>query len=138
MPNNDSEWTFETLHAHLSALRDADNKLISARFDSLNKLTDAALSSAQTAVLKAESAAEKRFESINEFRATLSDQQRTLMPRSEAEITLNTLREEVKLLKESQIANMGKGQGLNLAWLILIGFLSLISIVLGIVAFFKP
>ena len=41
---------------------------------SLKKAVNAALQSAERAVLKAETAAERRFASVNEFRQTLSDQ----------------------------------------------------------------
>jgi hypothetical protein len=49
---------------------------------------DAALSAAKEAVAKAEGASDKRFDGVDEFKNALSDQQRTLMPRSEQE-TIN-------------------------------------------------
>jgi len=51
-----------------------------------DKSTLAALAAQKEAVNKAEASSEKRFEGVNEFRSTLSDQQRTLMPRAEAEV----------------------------------------------------
>jgi len=42
-----------------------------------------ALNSAEKAVTKAETATEKRFESVNEFRLTLSDQTKTFVTRGE-------------------------------------------------------
>lgn len=46
--------------------------------------THAALEAADKAINKSESATEKRFESVNEFRAQLADQTRTFMPRTES------------------------------------------------------
>jgi len=44
----------------------------------------AALDAAEKAIGKSEAAYEKRFEAVNEFRQTLSDQAATFMPRTEA------------------------------------------------------
>lgn len=46
--------------------------------------THAALEAADKAIAKAESATEKRFEGVNEFRAQLADQTRTFIPRTES------------------------------------------------------
>jgi hypothetical protein len=51
----------------------------------LARAQDAALASASAAVVKAEQASERRFESVNEFRAQLGDVIRTFMPRAEVE-----------------------------------------------------
>ncbi len=61
-----SEWTVDTLKAHLEALLSEKDKQIAL-----------ALSAAEKAVTKAEAANEKRFDSVNEFRQTLSDQNKT-------------------------------------------------------------
>jgi hypothetical protein len=90
-----SGWTLDTLREHLSALITGNDKRYEQRFDASQKAielgfsaqksaVDAALAAADRAVIKAELAAEKRFESVNEFRGTLEDQQNTLMPRAEA------------------------------------------------------
>lgn len=57
-------WTIDTLKEHFEALLDRD---LAAR--------DRALA-----------AMEKRLDGMNEFRSALADQQRTLMPRAEAEL----------------------------------------------------
>ncbi len=61
-----SEWTVDTLKLHFEALLDQRDKQIAL-----------ALSAAEKAVTKAEAATEKRFDSVNEFRQTLSDQNKT-------------------------------------------------------------
>ena len=53
------------------------------RFDAQEKAVAAALAAAKEAVLKAEVSNDKRFESVNEFRNTLKDQQGTYVTRTE-------------------------------------------------------
>jgi len=93
------EWNVETLLTHLQALRAADDQRYGQRFDDQKIAVDAALSAAKEAVIKAEMAAEKRFESVNEFRSTLADQQRTLIPRAEFQITVTGMERELAALK---------------------------------------
>ena len=59
------------------------------------KSVSAALVAADRAVLKAEVSSEKRFDAVNEFRATLADQAATLMPRSEAESRFGTMNDKL-------------------------------------------
>ena len=49
-------------------------------------------------MVKAETASEKRFESVNEFRGTLDNQQRTLIPRSEVAVIVDGLNEKINQL----------------------------------------
>jgi SMC interacting uncharacterized protein involved in chromosome segregation len=103
---DNSQWTMETLREYLLALTTANDSRYSERFESsqtalqaaltaqqtamqtaftAQKLSvDAALAAADRAVNKAEIASEKRFESVNEFRETLRDQQTTFIPRGES------------------------------------------------------
>jgi hypothetical protein len=53
---------------------------------------------ADRAVAKAEAASERRFESVNEFRATLADQATQLMPRAEAEARILALADKLSEL----------------------------------------
>jgi|ERR1700677_767992 len=94
MANTGSQWTIDTVLQHCLSLRDADLSLYTSnrvsdqlrneqRFIAQEKAVEAALSSAKTATEKAEFAAERRFDSVNEFRAALSTQQATYISRSE-------------------------------------------------------
>ncbi len=56
---------------------------------------EAALEAADHAVSKAEVSTDKRFESVNEFRATLADQQSTFMPRPEAMALLKSIEDKM-------------------------------------------
>lgn len=80
-----AEWTVETLLAHLIVILDERDLRYQQRYDAQQSAIGAALQSAQEAVLKAEVATEKRFESVNEFRGTLSDQAATFISRNEIE-----------------------------------------------------
>jgi hypothetical protein len=78
-----SEWTTDTALAHVLALRDADDTRYEQRFLAQEKSVAAALHAAEKATDKADTAAEKRFDGVNEFRATLKDQQGTYITRTE-------------------------------------------------------
>jgi len=136
----------------------ADQQLLDARLESLRNealLSTAsvkdsivlALSSAKEAVAKAEAANEKRFDSVNEFRATLTDQQRTFMPRSELEVIIKSLNEKVSaqaaLLMDSnnrinanQANIAGKESGQNQGWGWAVGVVGLVLTLLSIVGMF--
>ena len=61
-------------------LRAADQESLKLALNSQEKAVAAALAAADRAVSKADFATEKRFDAVNEFRATLSDQAAHLMP----------------------------------------------------------
>jgi hypothetical protein len=99
------------------------------------------------AIQKADAANEKRFESVNEFRSTLADQQRTLMSRMEYNsaheslqtlLTTNnkTLSDQIIAQKEriDKLDNLKQG-GQNL-WVLIVGIVaiatSLVSFILGL------
>lgn len=116
------EWTFETLLEHVLAKIDANDQRYQQRFldaqtavntamSAAEKAVSAALSAAKEAVIKAETASDKRFEGVNEFRATLSDQQRTLMPRSEAELRLNAMAAQLESLQKIVGERQGERRG---------------------------
>ena len=94
----------------------------SQRFEAQEKAVAAALAAAKEAVAKAEGAAEKRFDSVNEFRSTLKDQQSTLIPRIEVDVRMKAL--EAKLADNeariNQIVSRAEGsaqlwQGITVA-----------------------
>lgn len=124
VPTSDSRhatgWSLETAidyllsviaekHAHILTLIAGNDRRYEERFAASQKALElglagqkseisAALASADRAVLKAETATEKRFESVNEFRGTLDNQQRTLIPRSEVDVMVKGLEEKIAQL----------------------------------------
>jgi hypothetical protein len=113
-----SRWNTDTLKEFLSTqindlkalneqMRAADDIRYQQRFDTQQKAFTDALYSQERAVLKAEAAAEKRFESVNEFRAVLSSQSATLIPRTEAEGRFSAMNEKIDDIK----TRLDKGEG---------------------------
>jgi len=90
-----SSWTVDTLKSHFEELLAEVDKRYEQRFEGQEKAVNAALTAAKEAVAKAENAAEKRFDSVNEFRGQLSDQARTFMPRPESEQRMQTLDDKI-------------------------------------------
>ena len=99
------------------------------------------------AINKADQATEKRFDSVNEFRGTLTDQQRTLLPRLEYEAghknlselvasSVKTLGDTILTQKERIDKLDNRKEGGMAMWILIvgvIGFLTgLISFVLNI------
>ena len=81
----------ESRLSSINILIDANDKNYKQRFENVVEATKSALAAADRAVTKAESATEKRFEGVNEFRNTLSDQQRTFIPRQEVDLTFKNI-----------------------------------------------
>ena len=169
----DSVWTVETLRIYIMTLMDAFDLRMSERheaaqqaikaafdaqkealataFQSQKEAVNAALAAADRAVAKAEVSTEKRFENVNEFRATLADQQRTLMPRSEAEAVMHsleakleastkTLTDKIDSITTAQTLTSGKSVGVQFGWQYSVAILGLVLTILGIASWFygKP
>lgn len=124
----------ETLKAHLSDLIASNDRRYQHQFVAQEKAVATALKSAEQAVLKAESATERRFESVNEFRATLSDQTAGLIPRKEAEARMIGLAARVELLDGRVNRAEGAARGLQLGWAMLTGLVVVIGSIVGIIA----
>ena len=88
--------------------------------------------SQEKAILKAEVANEKRFESVNEFRKTLTDQAVSFATRESYE----NLRADITRLENLGAANAGRGAGMLQLWALIGGAtMLLISIVVFIFSF---
>ena len=88
------------------------DKAVSAALAAAKEAVAAALSAADRAVAKAEIATENRFESVNEFRAQLGDQTRTLMSRTEFEAKYDSLDQKVGALEKAIERAGGRGAGI--------------------------
>jgi Fe2+ transport system protein B len=137
---------FDTSHSDLKeyiAQRFIDTDLrYQQRFDAQTKALDAALAAqkeavqtalvaAEKATMKAEQASEKRFDSVNAFRETLTDQTATFIPRSEAEARLNSISEKVDDLKLGATTTAGRSSGLQSGWGYLLAGVSVIVLVVN-------
>jgi hypothetical protein len=146
-----SDWTVDTLREYLLSLitqreqamlaemraqREAvisDLRALREVVASLKELTNLATTNAERAIQKAETATEKRFEAVNEFRATLADQQRTLMPRAES-----TLRWEAVSARVDENANRlteleGRKHGFAGGWGWAVAVVGLIAVLVTVI-----
>jgi hypothetical protein len=89
---------------------------VDASFAAQKEAINAALAAADRAVTKAELATEKRFESVNEFRGTLDNQQRTLIPRSEVDKMFQAMTEKVDRLQKQADASTAERAGIRGGW----------------------
>lgn len=114
------------------------------RFVAQEKAVIAALIAAKEAVDKAELASQRRFEAVNEFRAQLSDQATTFMPRLESEQRIAQNTEKIEQLNKyvtlefarsnSRLdVNAGRGSGLKDGWGYIVGFIGAFSAAIAIV-----
>ena len=126
------DWTFETLRHHLLGIMDERDKRYDEALRAVKESSSIALTAADRAVVKAETATEKRFDSVNEFRDTLADQQRTLMPRSEAELRFLALEKTMTALQLIQSSRSSTGEGTKAGWVLAVG---VAGFVFGLVAF---
>lgn len=74
---------------------------------------DAAFAASEKAIQKAEAATEKRFESVNEFRAQLATQTHSFMPREVAEAKLKEISTKVDDLTARVNTTTGKSAGVT-------------------------
>lgn len=122
---------------HLDTLE----RLTDAKLDSLRTIIDLqaervvlALAAADKAVLKAEAATEKRFESVNEFRQALTDQTKTFITRIEFEAMREANLARIADLSSRLDKTEGRSVGLNAGWLYLLGGLSAAGTIATLVA----
>jgi len=108
----------ELLEARLSDQRDImdeRDRRYEDRFKAMDEKTSLALTSSEKAVSKAETATEKRFDAVNEFRSTLADQATNLLSKAEAnakfqgiESTIGEMKHDIASLRESRSAGGGE------------------------------
>jgi hypothetical protein len=112
-----------------------DAKLITLRtvVDSHAEKAVLALTAADKAISKAEAATERRFESVNEFRQTLSDQTRTFISKVEFEAVRDTFGTRIADLSSRLDKTEGKAVGLNAGWIYLLGALSAASTIASVI-----
>jgi hypothetical protein len=81
----DRGWTLETLKEHLES-----------RIVSTEKSVTIAMAAADKAVTKAEVATEKRFDSVNEFRNAMKDQQNTFADKTQTDFRLAAIEKSME------------------------------------------
>lgn len=129
--DQNDEWSVNTLKLYLEALINENDRRYEQRFVSQQREVGLALAAVKEASSKEETATEKRFEGVNEFRAALSDQQRTLMPRAESELLIKSLDERITRMAFTLSEKKGEGAGIKNAWAYLLALVGLASTILS-------
>lgn len=119
---NPDGWTFSTLYTHVMEISKAAKEGVSA-----------AMAASEKAVLKAETANEKRFDSVNEFRQQLKDQQDTFAVKSETNLRFEGVEKRLDLLTNREERSSGKNSGMMIA---LIGLAWIITTAIALAAIF--
>lgn len=130
---------FAELLAELRSLGtevEGNKEITDAKFVTFRTLVDSqaekvklALDAADKAVSKAETATEKRFEGVNEFRGQLADQTATLVSRSEFHTKSESLAEKLSDLTDRINRNEGKNTGISNVWGWVVGAAGMVSAV---------
>lgn len=103
--------------AHVMALLEERDRRYAERF-----------AAQQEALRTALDATERRFEGVNEFRATLSDQAQTFATRAQ----VDALREIVGALSARVDRAEGGRAGISTGWAVLIGVVSVGALIVGL------
>jgi len=104
-----------TLH-ELRAIIDERDQRYNQRFDAQERAVTAALAAAKEAVAKAETASDKRFEGVNEFRNTLKDQQGTFATRIETTSQIKAVLDKLDTLDARVVVTASRVDFIVWAW----------------------
>jgi hypothetical protein len=99
--HNPDGWTLQTLYIHIMEISKAAKEGVSA-----------AMAASEKAVLKAENANEKRFDSVNEFRQAMRDQQDTFAAKSETNLRIDEMTRRLDRLQTGMEISSGKSSGI--------------------------
>jgi hypothetical protein len=115
------------------------DRLTDAKFITFRTLIDSqaekvalALASVDKAVTKAETATERRFESVNEFRQTLTDQAATFATRDQFETQRSATTERIQELTARVDRTEGRSGGVASSWGYLVGAITIVVIVVNL------
>jgi len=135
-----SGWTVDTLKVYvesrlnqIAAEMEVQKVAYSNYIDAVRTEMTAAFLSSEKAIAKAESASDRRFESVNEFRAQLTDQATKFMPRAESEARHAAMAEKLAIQQARLDKMEGRGSGLNAGWAYLIAAVGLAAALLSII-----
>jgi hypothetical protein len=130
----------EPHHHHCEQRLLALETLIDAKLTTLRTIIElqaeksvTALAASDKAILKAEIAVEKRFESVNEFRQTLLDQTNTFITKVEFESLRETSGTRLLDLSSRLDKIEGRSVGLNAGWVYLLGILAAVGTVISVI-----
>ncbi len=123
----------ERTASQFNALKEAD-KAAAAREEASKEALAAALSAQQLAVDKAATATEKRFDSVNEFRAQLADQSGKFATKDAVDVRFTALDEKIQIVLQQLAKAAAAGEGMSQLWGYILGVVGLIVGVIGALA----
>lgn len=123
-------WSVENLREYLDIRLKEKDLRDQQRFDAQSLAISSALQAAKEAVNKAEAANERRFEGVNEFRATLGDYQARLLPRAEYDTAHQAMEDKINTLSSRVDKAEGNKSGIVAGWQYLVGAVLLIAAIL--------
>jgi len=114
--------------AELTAIQaTASKEAVAAALNSVKEQSSAALLAAEKAIDKSEDAVQRRFESVNEFRETLSDQAKNFINREEWNANTKRLEERISTLQSRMDTREGTTQGISSSWGFVVGAIGVVS-----------
>lgn len=119
-------WTLDTLEEFLSQKIKAQADLQQAATQAVKEQSNAAMTAAGKAIEKAEQSTEKRFDSVNEFRKTLSDQATDFLSKAEYYANHSALVDKVNILQSRIDSREGKSEGVGASWGVIVGVVGLV------------
>lgn len=119
-------WTVETLLEHINKILDDRDRRYEQRFEAQQRAID-----------KADTATEKRFEGVNEFRQSLADQNKMFLQRTEYESNHLRLMEAHEELARRVEAFEGRSSGLRQGWIYILGGATLLSVGVSLYMVFR-
>jgi hypothetical protein len=130
---DESGWTTDTLNYFLSARIGDLRALLDERYRAQSEALLTALRSTDKAITKVETATEARFASVNEFRATLADQQSQLLTRAEYDANHAALVEKISDLTDRFNLREGQHAGVRMSAGALTATITVAAAIVGIV-----
>lgn len=121
--HNPKGWTFAAFETY-----------VEDRFRSTKDATNIAMAASEKAILKAETAADKRFDSVNEFREAMKDQQSKFADKEQSDFRLGALDKRLGSIETLMAATSAKGQGV---WLLAVIIGQGLLIVIAFAAYLK-
>ena len=134
----DNQWTLDTLLTHLQEkISDIEIRTderfnlskiaVDAALAASEKAINAAMAAAEKAVSKAEIASEKRFDAVNEFRETLTDQQITFARKDTVDFQIKAINDKLDAIILQNSSSISTHLGFNSAWVLFLGGTTLIA-----------
>lgn len=125
-----SEWTIDTLKQHFDALREADQRALEIKEQGDKEARRIKDESDKTALGLSAETQKYKDEKANELREQINRERNLYATNDKLEAT-------VKPLVDYVSSQQGRSGGLSAGWVGLLGFFSLLGMILGVISFFQ-